>query len=179
MLSRSSLRSGRRAVRCLQCAQKRGLAGKCISNLICSSSTDPFASSSFGFLHISDGGCGWYKVCKPRSFRSHDNSRPCIESWNSTPMAARSCRRPREVLLQGTFSRIAHCAILLTIITLQNTQKRSALRIVRETELLGSQLISSHDRENLIIGAKFMRADLPYFVELLSEVASQTIYFRT
>ena len=36
--------------------------------------------------------------------------------------------------------------------------------------------MSSHDRENLVIGAKFMRDDLPYFVELLAEVASMTKY---
>lgn len=34
--------------------------------------------------------------------------------------------------------------------------------------------MSSHGRENLVIGAKFMRDDLPYFVELLAEVAGMT-----
>jgi ubiquinol-cytochrome c reductase core subunit 2 len=61
---------------------------------------------------------------------------------------------------------------------LQNTQRRSALRITRETELLGAQLYSYHSREDLVIGAKFLREDLPYFVELLSEVASKTEYQR-
>lgn len=60
----------------------------------------------------------------------------------------------------------------------QNTEKRSALRLQREAELLGSELYTHHSRENLIVGAKFLREDLPYFVELLAEVASQTKYAR-
>ena len=52
------------------------------------------------------------------------------------------------------------------------------MRIQRESELLGSALQSYHSRENLVIGAKFLRDDLPYFVELLAEVASQTKYTR-
>jgi ubiquinol-cytochrome c reductase core subunit 2 len=52
------------------------------------------------------------------------------------------------------------------------------LRIQRESELLGSTLDAYHSRENLVIGAKFLRDDLPYFVELLAEVAQQTKYTR-
>ena len=61
----------------------------------------------------------------------------------------------------------------------QNTERRSTLRIQRESELLGSALESYHSRENLVVGAKFLRDDLPYFVELLAEVAQQTKYART
>ncbi|KAL8397563.1 hypothetical protein RB594_004320 [Gaeumannomyces avenae] len=58
----------------------------------------------------------------------------------------------------------------------KNTQKRSALRITREAELLGGQLKAYHTREAVILEAAFLRDDLPYFVELLGEVASQTKY---
>ncbi|RKU43985.1 ubiquinol-cytochrome c reductase core subunit 1 [Coniochaeta pulveracea] len=58
----------------------------------------------------------------------------------------------------------------------KNTQKRSALRIVRESELLGAQLSARHTREALVIQADFLRSDLPYFLELLAEVSSQTKY---
>ncbi|KAI9803934.1 MAG: ubiquinol-cytochrome c reductase core subunit 1 [Piccolia ochrophora] len=58
----------------------------------------------------------------------------------------------------------------------KSTQKRSSLRIIREVELLGGELKATHSRENLVLGAKFMREDLPYFVELLGEVATQTRY---
>lgn len=58
----------------------------------------------------------------------------------------------------------------------QTTQRRSALRIARESELLGGQLTASHTREALVIEASFLRDDLPYFAELLAEVVSQTKY---
>ncbi|THC93514.1 hypothetical protein EYZ11_007005 [Aspergillus tanneri] len=56
----------------------------------------------------------------------------------------------------------------------KSTLKRSALRITREVELLGSEVSSTHSRENIILKAKFLSGDLPYFVELLAEVASQS-----
>ncbi|KAI6781830.1 Cytochrome b-c1 complex subunit-like protein [Emericellopsis cladophorae] len=58
----------------------------------------------------------------------------------------------------------------------KNTQRRTALRITRESELLGGQLASSHTREALVLEASFLRDDLPYFAELLAEVVSMTKY---
>lgn len=58
----------------------------------------------------------------------------------------------------------------------QNTNRRSALRLQRESELFGASLFATHTRESVIIGAKFFRDDLPYFVEALSEVATDTKY---
>lgn len=52
------------------------------------------------------------------------------------------------------------------------------MRIVRESELLGAELTAYHTRENLVLEAKFLRDDLPYFVELFGEVASSTKYQR-
>lgn len=60
----------------------------------------------------------------------------------------------------------------------QNTDRRTSLRIQREAELLGSSLQSYHTRENVVVGAKFLRDDLPYFAELLGEVATMTKYRR-
>lgn len=57
---------------------------------------------------------------------------------------------------------------------LQSTSRRSTLRIQRESELLGAELQSHHSRENVVVGAKFLRDDLPYFLELLAEVATLT-----
>ena len=67
-------------------------------------------------------------------------------------------------------------AIKLTQELPQNTNKRSALRLQREAELMGANYFSSHSRESIVIGAKFFRDDLPYFVEALAEVASETKY---
>lgn len=58
----------------------------------------------------------------------------------------------------------------------KNTYKRSALRITRESELLGGELSAYHSRENLVISAKFLRDDLPYFAELIGEIITQTKY---
>lgn len=52
------------------------------------------------------------------------------------------------------------------------------MRICREVELLGGESFAYHGRENLVIGARFLREDLPYFVELLAETAGQTKYQR-
>ncbi|KAK6384948.1 ubiquinol-cytochrome c reductase core subunit 1 [Exophiala oligosperma] len=58
----------------------------------------------------------------------------------------------------------------------KSTSKRSALRITRETELLGGETSAYHSRENLVLRTKFLRDDLPYFTELLGEVISKTRY---
>jgi len=50
------------------------------------------------------------------------------------------------------------------------------VRIVRESELLGSEIFTQRTREAVVYGAKFMREDLPYFAELLAEVATETKY---
>ena len=59
---------------------------------------------------------------------------------------------------------------------MQSTLKRSALRITRENELLGGQLSCYRSRENLVLSARFLNNDLPYYAELLGEVVSQTKY---
>ncbi|KAJ5100220.1 Cytochrome b-c1 complex subunit 2 [Penicillium angulare] len=56
----------------------------------------------------------------------------------------------------------------------KSTLKRSALRITREVELLGGEISATHSRENVVLRAKFLANDLPYFTELLAEAASQT-----
>ena len=52
------------------------------------------------------------------------------------------------------------------------------MRLQREAELLGGSFVSSLSRENIVVGAKFLRGDLPYFVEALGEVLSKTKYVR-
>jgi ubiquinol-cytochrome c reductase core subunit 2 len=50
------------------------------------------------------------------------------------------------------------------------------LRITREAELIGATLSSQLTREHIILGAQFLREDLPYFTELLGEVIAHTKY---
>jgi ubiquinol-cytochrome c reductase core subunit 2 len=53
------------------------------------------------------------------------------------------------------------------------------LRITREVELLGGQISSTHSRENVVLRAKFLANDLPYFTELLAEVAGKPKFTGT
>ncbi|KAF8426621.1 Metalloenzyme, LuxS/M16 peptidase-like protein [Tirmania nivea] len=58
--------------------------------------------------------------------------------------------------------------------TWKNTNKRSALRVQRESELLGGKIGSSISRENVVLKAQFLRQDLPYFVEAMADVLTST-----
>ena len=69
---------------------------------------------------------------------------------------------------------IANHRALAKLTYSQSTTRRSTLRITREAELLGGELSSYHSRENLVLRAKFLREDLPYFTELLAEVITKT-----
>ncbi|KAK9739190.1 ubiquinol-cytochrome c reductase core subunit 1, partial [Basidiobolus ranarum] len=60
----------------------------------------------------------------------------------------------------------------------KNTRERSAFRITREAELQGAQLSVSQGRESLVYSAEFLSQDLPYFVQLLSDVISQTNFAK-
>lgn len=68
---------------------------------------------------------------------------------------------------------VAH---LLNKFAFRDTSAKSALRLCRESEILGGQLTSRLGREHLVLSAKFLREDLPYFVNALSNVAAQTEY---
>ncbi|KAG0261438.1 ubiquinol-cytochrome c reductase core subunit 1 [Mortierella polycephala] len=56
----------------------------------------------------------------------------------------------------------------------KNNGKRSAFRIVRETELVGGVLSSNLGRENVTFTAECMKEDVPYFVEVFSDLINQT-----
>lgn len=67
-------------------------------------------------------------------------------------------------------------AHILEKFAFKNTSNRSALRLTRETELLGGQLSTSISRENIVLTAKFLREDLPFFVEALGDVLANTSF---
>ncbi|CAG8502917.1 4464_t:CDS:2 [Paraglomus brasilianum] len=56
----------------------------------------------------------------------------------------------------------------------KKTAKRSELRQIREAELCGGVLSANLTREYLILYAEFLREDLPFFAELLSDVVTKT-----
>ncbi|KAK9324714.1 Metalloenzyme, LuxS/M16 peptidase-like protein [Lipomyces orientalis] len=60
----------------------------------------------------------------------------------------------------------------------KNTPKRSGLRLTRETELLGGSLTSVLTRDSIVLTARFLKDDLPYFFEALSDVFVQPTLAR-
>ncbi|EEB05731.1 ubiquinol-cytochrome-c reductase complex core protein Qcr2 [Schizosaccharomyces japonicus yFS275] len=62
---------------------------------------------------------------------------------------------------------VAH---LLEKYSYKTTEKRSALRIVRESELLGGHLESKVTREHIILTARFLNEYLDYYADMMSEV---------
>ncbi|CCK71067.1 ubiquinol--cytochrome-c reductase subunit 2 KNAG_0F04030 [Huiozyma naganishii CBS 8797] len=65
---------------------------------------------------------------------------------------------------------------LLSRFNFQNTGAKSALRLVRESELLGGQLSSHVDREFITLRAVFLQEQLPYYVEALGNVLYKTSF---
>ncbi|KAK9458577.1 Metalloenzyme, LuxS/M16 peptidase-like protein [Lipomyces oligophaga] len=52
----------------------------------------------------------------------------------------------------------------------QNTMSRSALRVTRESEYLGATFAPALSRDTIVLTADFLKEDLPYFFEVLSDV---------
>lgn len=65
---------------------------------------------------------------------------------------------------------------LLSRFNFQNTNAKSALRLVRESELLGGTLESVVCREFITLKATFLKEQLPYFVETLGNVLYKTSF---
>ncbi|CAI6921604.1 ANL_collapsed_G0058510.mRNA.1.CDS.1 [Saccharomyces cerevisiae] len=68
---------------------------------------------------------------------------------------------------------VAH---LLNRFNFQNTNTRSALKLVRESELLGGTFKSTLDREYITLKATFLKDDLPYYVNALADVLYKTAF---
>ncbi|RCK65814.1 Cytochrome b-c1 complex subunit 2, mitochondrial [Candida viswanathii] len=68
-------------------------------------------------------------------------------------------------------SGLAH---LLSKFTFLSNGAKSALRFTRESELLGGTFESQVTRDALILKTSFLKQDLPYFVEALGNVVSNT-----
>lgn len=65
---------------------------------------------------------------------------------------------------------------LLSRFNFQNTRQRSALRLTRESELLGGEFNSTFDRENIYLNANFLKEALPYYVNALADVLYKTSF---
>lgn len=65
---------------------------------------------------------------------------------------------------------------LLSRFNFHNTSGKSALRLVRESELLGGGFQSKVDREFITLTATFLKEDLPYYVNALGNVLYKTSF---
>lgn len=65
---------------------------------------------------------------------------------------------------------------LLSRFNFHNTSGKSALRLVRESELLGGKFDSKVDREFITLYATFLKEDLPYYVNALGNVLYKTSF---
>ncbi|EDO19255.1 hypothetical protein Kpol_1050p115 [Vanderwaltozyma polyspora DSM 70294] len=65
---------------------------------------------------------------------------------------------------------------LLSRFNFHNTNDKSALRFVRESELLGGKFKSTVDREYITLSATFLKEDLPYYVNALGSVLYKTSF---
>lgn len=65
---------------------------------------------------------------------------------------------------------------LLSRFNFHNTSGKSALRLVRESELLGGGFQSKVDREFITLSSTFLKEDLPYYVNALGNVLYKTSF---
>lgn len=65
---------------------------------------------------------------------------------------------------------------LLSKFAFLNNAHKSALRFTRESELLGGVVSAKVERDALILSASFLKQDLPYYVDALANVCSNTAF---
>ncbi|OBA19541.1 LuxS/MPP-like metallohydrolase [Metschnikowia bicuspidata var. bicuspidata NRRL YB-4993] len=70
----------------------------------------------------------------------------------------------------------AGVAHLLAKYAFLNTETKSALRLARESELLGGRLAAHVTRDALVLSATFLKQDLPYYVDALASVLAKPAF---
>lgn len=65
---------------------------------------------------------------------------------------------------------------LLSRFNFQNTQSRSALRLTRESEVLGGVFSSKVERDAIYLSANFLKEALPYYVNAIADVLYKTSF---
>ncbi|PLW16296.1 hypothetical protein PCANC_12992 [Puccinia coronata f. sp. avenae] len=125
-----------------------------------------------------------------RSARSyaHQAPPPALVSAAQTSRAQRVLSTPEDAKLTASISLFLKAgsryqpshglAHLLKNSVFKSTQKRSALSLTRETELLGGVLTSSLTREHLILSAEFLKGNEGYFAEVLGDVLTSSSFTR-
>ncbi|OLL24007.1 Cytochrome b-c1 complex subunit 2, mitochondrial [Neolecta irregularis DAH-3] len=102
-----------------------------------------------------------------------------VGQTNGIKIASRDDGRPTAALsvvvrAGSRYQPIPGLAHILERFAFKSTSERTALRITRESELLGGKLSSSVTRDSIILTAEFLREDLPYYVQLLGDTLTKT-----
>lgn len=81
-----------------------------------------------------------------------------------------------SVVLRGgsRYTNVPGVSHILEKFAFQNTVPKSALRFVRELELLGGKVYSHTSREHIVLRTQFLKQDLPYFVDVFANVLTQS-----
>ncbi|QPG73833.1 hypothetical protein FOA43_001148 [Brettanomyces nanus] len=109
--------------------------------------------------------------------RSFSTSLPRALKITSVPPTA-STVSSLKVLVKGAGAKDAPSGLahLLASSAFLNTTSKSALRLKRESELLGGSYKSSVTRDALVLEASFLKEDLPFFVNALGSVLAETSF---
>ncbi|GME78078.1 unnamed protein product [Ambrosiozyma monospora] len=112
------------------------------------------------------------------SVRSFATSIPRAVKVSTTPSTAPSAVSTLKVIIKnaGSKSGPAGLAHLAAASSFLDTVSKTGLRLKRESELLGGEYKSSITRDNIILEATFLKENLPYFVNVLGNVLTETQY---
>ncbi|KTW28103.1 hypothetical protein T552_01964 [Pneumocystis carinii B80] len=132
-------------------------------------------------MALTDRICLFYRTFKKTASKSADFSRFKLIQTNGVNVISKDTggfNTSLSVIIRSgsRYEPVFGLSHLLERFAFKSTKRRSSLRIVRETELLGGGFFSGRSREILTLSAQFLRDDLPYFVELLAEVLIKTKY---
>ncbi|CAI5759753.1 unnamed protein product [Candida verbasci] len=111
-------------------------------------------------------------------------SRTSIRAYSSIPNSIKIASKEQSIndltslsiKIKNSGSSVGKFGIshLLSKFAFLNNGGKSALRFVRESELLGGVFSSQVTRDALILKASFLKADLPYYVSELGNIVSNT-----
>ncbi|GAA6058632.1 hypothetical protein JCM10212_004043 [Sporobolomyces blumeae] len=117
-------------------------------------------------------------VAGARSYATPSSSLFSVQDANGVKVAAADSAAPTSsislVVKAGSrYEASPGVAHVLKNSLFKGTHKRSQIRLVRETELLGGVLSSALSREHLILTAEFLKGDEGYFAEALGDAVTQ------
>ncbi|GAA5976477.1 hypothetical protein JCM5350_001704 [Sporobolomyces pararoseus] len=117
-------------------------------------------------------------VAGARSYATPSSSLFSVQDANGVKVASSETAAPTSaislVIKAGSrYEPAPGVAHVLKNSLFKNTNKRSQIQLVRETELLGGVLSSSLSREHLILTAEFLKGDEAYFAEALGDAITE------